>query len=80
MNESTPDIQSNGFNIGIRRISRAYLQAHYENNVMLNLKVLGLAVIDEDVPAQLAKQTLHRVKVYGCWSPVWEYRLLSTVN
>lgn len=65
MNDATPDIQSNGFNIGIRRISRAYLQAHFENSSMLNLKVVGLAIIDEDIPAELAKQTLHRVKVYG---------------
>lgn len=65
MNTALPIIHNTGFNIGIRRISRAFLEAHRENGSMQKFKVLGVAVIDEDVPAQLARETIHRINVYG---------------
>ena len=65
MTTTTPTVYSTGFNIGIRRISRQYLEAHRENGSMLRFKALGMVIIDEDVPMQLARETLQRVKVYG---------------
>ena len=65
MNTSSPAVHETGFNIGFRRISRVYLEAHRDQGSLLRFQAVGLVVIDEDVSAQLAAATIDSVKVYG---------------
>lgn len=51
--------------LGLHRFSRLELEALRSNGEALEIRVLGLAVIDPDVPADLASATIRNVSVLG---------------
>ncbi len=53
--------------LGLRRYSRTALEAAKAAGETLHIQVLGLAVIDADVPADLAADTIASVHVLGAF-------------
>lgn len=53
--------------LGLHRFSRAELEALHANGEALEIRVLGLAVIDPDVSADLARATIRSVSVLGAF-------------
>ena len=53
--------------LGLQRFSRADLEACQAAGETLDIRVLGLASIDEDVPAALAQATISSVTVLGAF-------------
>ncbi len=51
--------------LGLRRVTRAELEALKEKGVRLHVQVVGLATIDDDVPPELARETIASVTVLG---------------
>ncbi|MEP9354664.1 CopG family transcriptional regulator [Xanthobacter sp. KR7-65] len=51
--------------LGLRRYSRMDLEAAQKAGEMLNIQVLGMAVIAEDVSAELARSTIASLQVLG---------------
>lgn len=51
--------------LGLRRFSREELEALREARQTLDIHVLGLAVIDADVPPELAREVISSVHVLG---------------
>ena len=58
-------VTRNSVDLGVRNISRADLQAAKAAGQMLNIRVLGLAVIAADVSAELAAETISALNVLG---------------
>jgi Arc/MetJ-type ribon-helix-helix transcriptional regulator len=53
--------------LGIERYSRGALEQLRDAGLMVELRVLGLATIDDDVSAELAVATISRVDVLGAF-------------
>ena len=53
--------------LGICHLSRADLEAHLESGTMLDLRVLGLLSIAQDVPRELARETMRSISVLGAF-------------
>ncbi|HET6846737.1 MAG TPA: hypothetical protein VFH29_07870 [Anaerolineales bacterium] len=51
--------------LGLQRYTRRDLESVRAAGEQLHIQVLGLAMIDEDVPAQLAAQTIASIVVLG---------------
>ena len=51
--------------LGLQRYTRQDLERVREAGEQLHIQVLGLATIDDDVPAQLAAQTIASIVVLG---------------
>ena len=51
--------------MGVRRWSRADLEEVRAANETLDVKVLGLAILDDDIPPELARATIARLTVLG---------------
>jgi Arc/MetJ-type ribon-helix-helix transcriptional regulator len=51
--------------LGLQRYTRRDLEKLLASGEQLHIQVLGLATIDDDVPAQLARQTIASVQVLG---------------
>lgn len=51
--------------LGLRRFTRADLKAAVEAGKKLDIRVLGLAVIDDDVPLALAEEAIGSITVLG---------------
>ncbi len=51
--------------LGLQRYTRQDLEKVREAGEQLHIQVLGLATIDDDVPAQLAAQTIASIVVLG---------------
>ena len=51
--------------LGLRRISQSELEAALANRVMLDIAVVGLAVIANDVTPDLARATIRSLTVLG---------------
>lgn len=51
--------------LGLQRYSRADLESVRKAGEQLHIQVLGLATIDDDVPARLAVQTIASITVLG---------------
>jgi Arc/MetJ-type ribon-helix-helix transcriptional regulator len=62
VNQSTA---RNSLELGLRHYSRADLEAARRAGAMLHINVLGLASIDHDVTAELARATIGSVSVLG---------------
>jgi Arc/MetJ-type ribon-helix-helix transcriptional regulator len=58
-------VQRHTLEMGLRRYSRAELEAARAAGEQLRIQVLGLAVIDEDVSAELALATIESISVLG---------------
>jgi Arc/MetJ-type ribon-helix-helix transcriptional regulator len=53
--------------LGVLQLTRAELERHRKAGTTLNLRVLGLATIDSDVPPDLAAATIESVEVLGAF-------------
>ena len=53
--------------LGLQRFSRADLEAVQRAGETLDVRVLGLASVDDDVPAELASATIASVTVLGAF-------------
>jgi Arc/MetJ-type ribon-helix-helix transcriptional regulator len=51
--------------LGIRRLDRKTLEAVLESGEKLDLKVLGLLIVDEDVDVSLAVETIASIQLLG---------------
>ena len=51
--------------LGLRRYDRAELEAVQAKGERLDIRVLGLAVIADDVPPELARATIASIAVLG---------------
>lgn len=51
--------------LGLRRFTRADLEATKAAGRILHIRVLGLATFDDDVPAELARETIGSITVLG---------------
>ena len=51
--------------LGLRRVSRQELEASKAKGVRLRIQVVGLATIDDDVTAELARETIESITVLG---------------
>jgi Arc/MetJ-type ribon-helix-helix transcriptional regulator len=51
--------------LGLRRYRRSELEAAKSAGEMLHIQVVGLAVIDDDVSPQLARDTIASIQVLG---------------
>jgi Arc/MetJ-type ribon-helix-helix transcriptional regulator len=51
--------------LGLQRYSREHLERVRKAGEQLHIQVLGLALIDEDVPTELARQTIASIAVLG---------------
>lgn len=51
--------------LGVRNITRAELDAARATGEMLDLRVLGLAVMDPDIPVDLARDTIQGLNILG---------------
>ena len=60
--------------LGLRDIARAELEAAREAGETLHIKVVGLARIAPDVPADLARATIGSIKVLGALQAPAEIR------
>lgn len=58
-------LSRNDLTLGLRRLGRAELEALQAAGQTLQLRVLGLACIDEDVSPELARATIASVAVLG---------------
>lgn len=50
---------------GIIKLGRKELEHYKMQNTKINIKMVGVLIIDADVTAQLVKETIKSVKVYG---------------
>ena len=53
--------------LGLQRFTRADLEAVQRAGEMLEVRVLGLATVDDDVPPELASATIASVTVLGAF-------------
>lgn len=58
-------IVRNTLELGLRRFTRTELEAVKAAGRMLRIQVLGLATIAEDVPPELARETIESITVLG---------------
>jgi Arc/MetJ-type ribon-helix-helix transcriptional regulator len=58
-------ITRKAFAIGVVHYDRKSLQVYLDAGEKLDVRVLGLLVIDDDVPSELAQAVFRSVKVYG---------------
>jgi Arc/MetJ-type ribon-helix-helix transcriptional regulator len=58
-------LSRNGLTLGLQRLGRAELEALRAAGQTLQLRVLGLASIDDDVSPELARATIASVAVLG---------------
>ena len=61
----TKVVRRNSVDLGVRHITRAELQALRDAGQMLEIRILGLAVIAADVPPDLARATIAAINVLG---------------
>ncbi len=60
-------IQRQSADLGLRTYSRDELQTAQAHGVMIDICVVGLAVIAADVPPELARSTIRSVRVLGAF-------------
>ncbi|WP_244492317.1 CopG family transcriptional regulator [Aureimonas sp. AU12] len=58
-------VERHELDLGLRRYDRQALEAARDAGQRLRIQVLGLAVIDDDVPADLAAETIASIRVLG---------------
>lgn len=61
----TQSVKRNMLEMGLLDLSRADLEAARERNEVLDIRVVGLARIDPDVPVELALTTIGSIRVLG---------------
>lgn len=75
-------VTRNSVDLGLRHFSRRDLEAVRASGEMLNIRVLGLATIAQDVPADLAVETIASLTVLGALraSPAVKEALSDRIN
>ena len=58
-------VRRTSVDLGLRRFSRADLEAARDHKEMLDIRVLGLASIAEDVSPELARESIASLRVLG---------------
>lgn len=68
--------------LGLQRFTRADLEAVQRAGETLEVRVLGLATVDDDVPPELASATIASVTVLGAFhaSPAVKQALLGRIQ
>ena len=61
----TQSVKRNMLEMGLLELSRADLEAVRDRGEVLDIRVVGLARIDADVPADLARETIGSIRVLG---------------
>lgn len=58
-------IEKKGFVVGIAKYNEDDFQKAIESNQLINLRFIGLFVIDSNVPLELVKQSVKKIDVKG---------------
>lgn len=53
------------FSMGVVSFNRESLENELKQNNMLEIKVIGMLVLQENIPVELALKTIKSIKVYG---------------
>ena len=69
-------VVSKSYNVGVTKFSKEELEEVARSNKILDIKVLGLLIIAEDVPVELAKKTIKYLNVFGVFKAPAEVKAL----
>ena len=69
-------VVSKSYNVGVTKFSKEELEEVAHSNKILDIKVLGLLIIAEDVPVDLAKKTIKYLNVFGVFKAPAEVKAL----
>lgn len=53
------------FSVGVVSLNRESLENELKQNKMLEIKVIGLLLLQDSIPAELALKTIKSIKVFG---------------
>jgi Arc/MetJ-type ribon-helix-helix transcriptional regulator len=53
------------FSVGVVSLNRESLENELKQNKMLEIKVIGLLLLQDSIPAELALETIKSIKVFG---------------
>ncbi|MEN2766766.1 CopG family transcriptional regulator [Ornithinibacillus xuwenensis] len=60
-------INEKSFVIGISRYSKKMLESLLEKNKVLDIKIVGMLVFDNDIDLDLVRKTIKTVKIFGAF-------------
>ena len=69
-------VVSKSYNVGVTKFSKEDLEQVARSNKILDIKVLGLLIIAEDVPVELAEKTIKYLNVFGVFKAPVEVKAL----
>lgn len=69
-------VTEKSYNIGVTKFSKDYLEQLASNHKVLDVKVMGLLIIEEDVTPQLVQKTIQTLKVMGAFKAKNEIKAL----
>lgn len=69
-------VTEKSYNIGVTKFTKDYLEQLVSNDKVLDVKVMGLLIIDEDVTPQLVQKTIKTLKVMGAFKAKPEIKAL----
>ena len=69
-------VVSKSYNVGVTKFSKEDLEEVARSSKILDIKVLGLLIIAEDVPVELAKKTIKYLNVFGVFKAATEVKAL----
>ena len=69
-------IVKKAYNLGVTKFSKSDLEALVSQNKVLDVKVVGLLIIEEDVTPQLVQKTISSLKVFGAFKAKNEIKAL----
>ena len=60
-----PLIKEKSFAIGVSYFNKSLLEEVHSQNILLDIKVVGMLVLADDIEEELALKTINSLKVYG---------------
>ena len=69
-------VVSKSYNVGVTKFSKEELEEVARSNKILDVKVLGLLIIADDVPVDLAKKTIKYLNVFGVFKAPAEIKAI----
>lgn len=69
-------IVKKAYNLGVTKFSKDYLENLAAHNKVLDVKVMGLLIIEEDVTPQLVEKTITSLKVLGAFKAKSEIKAI----
>ena len=69
-------VTKKSYNLGVTKFTKDYLEQLASNDKVLDVKVMGLLIIDEDVTPQLVQKTIKTLKVMGAFKAKPEIKAL----